>query len=406
MRDNAWSMFQALHDRSGAERLALLNHLLHRTELVVVTTPNESSAHRIFGVMNARGLELSPTDIFKSNVIGSLPAELEDAYANKWDAAEDAVGRENFADLFRDIRLALTAERARVELLKEFPEQVLDGYLTSGKADRFVDEVLDAYATAFTRTMEPYFGSADEWRTVNRWLSWLGQFDNKDWRPLALWAMVERPDDPEFLGAYLGKLERLAASLMIRGSNTTERLQRYTDLLKKLKGTSDPLGVVELDLTSDEKAATRERLAGPIYQTMQSKRLRYLLTRLDALLADGPGVAYTYSLISVEHVLPQNPAEDSLWTKAFTEDEREKWTHRLGNLLLLNKRKNSEASRREFDAKKSTYFLSPNGTATFALTSQVLTEPEWTPDVVQRRQRDLTARLVTEWDLGGPESGV
>jgi hypothetical protein len=139
---------------------------------------------------------------------------------------------------------------------------------------------------------------------------------------------------------------------------------------------------------------------------MQSKRLRYLLTRLDALLADGPGVAYTYSLISVEHVLPQNPAEDSLWTKAFTEDEREKWTHRLGNLLLLNKRKNSEASRREFDAKKSTYFLSPNGTATFALTSQVLTEPEWTPDVVQRRQRDLTARLVTEWDLGGPESGV
>jgi Uncharacterized conserved protein len=399
IRNNGAALHAALGQRSDAERLALLQLLLSNTELVVVTTPNEASAHRIFGVMNARGLELSPTDIFKSAVIGSLSSAEEDAYADKWDAAEDEVGRENFADLFRDIRFIFTAERARVELLKEFPKQVLEAYVDSGRAAEFVDDVLDKYATAFTRTVTPYFGPADQWRAVNRWLSWLEQVDNKDWRPLALWALVVKPDDPEFLDSFLGRLERLAASLMIRGTNTTDRLQRYTDLLKKLKLASDPLAVAELDLTEEEKKATRERLAGPIYQTFQSKRLRYVLTRLDALLANGAGVAYTYSLISIEHVLPQNPKDDSLWKKAFDDFERERWTHRLGNLLLLNRRKNSEANRKEFVEKKSTYFLSSSGTVTFALTSQVLAEPEWNVAVVEDRQAKLLKILIAEWEL-------
>lgn len=399
IRDNGKALYAALAERSESERLDLLQMLLSDTELVVVTTPNESSAHRIFGVLNARGLELSPTDIFKSAVIGSIKPDDEDAYADKWDSAEDAVGRENFADLFRDIRFVVTAERARVELLKEFPKQVLDAYVDFGRAAEFVDDVLDKYASAFLRTVTPYFGPAEEWRVVNRWLSWLEQVDNKDWRPLALWALVARPDDPGFLGSFLGKLERLTASLMIRGTNTTDRLQRYTELLKKLKDSTDPLAVAELDLTEDEKADTRDRLAGPIYQTFQSKRLRYVLTRLDALLANGPGVAYTYSLISVEHVLPQNPKDDSVWTRAFDDGQRDKWTHRLGNLLLLNKRKNSEANRKEFDEKKSTYFLSANGTVTFALTSQVLAEPAWNVAVVEGRQAKLLKVLVSEWRL-------
>jgi hypothetical protein len=105
-------------------------------------------------------------------------------------------------------------------------------------------------------------------------------------------------------------------------------------------------------------------------------------------------------LISVEHVLPQNPAEESQWLKEFSEDDRERWTHRLGNLLLLNKRKNSEAGRRDFADKKATYFLSPNGTVTFALTSQVLSEPVWTVEVVLRRHKVLMKRLTDEWQLG------
>ena len=38
----------------------------------LVSTPDLNSAHRIFSVMNARGLDLTPSDIFKSKVIGDI----------------------------------------------------------------------------------------------------------------------------------------------------------------------------------------------------------------------------------------------------------------------------------------------------------------------------------------------
>ena len=107
------------------ERCLELGKLLaQRTYLVVVSTPDLASAHRIFSVMNARGLDLSPADVFKSDVIGAIPEDLREVYARKWEDAEEDLGRSDFADLFLHIRMIFDKRRARSELLKEFPEQV------------------------------------------------------------------------------------------------------------------------------------------------------------------------------------------------------------------------------------------------------------------------------------------
>ena len=126
---------------------------------------------------------------------------------------------------------------------------------------------------------------------------------------------------------------------------------------------------------------------------------KYVLLRLDSIIADDPGASYTHKIITVEHVLPQNPKVDSQWLDDFTEDQRTYWTHRLGNLLLLNRTKNSQAQNFDFTVKKSKYFTSGKGAALFALTTQVLSCPEWTPTVVEQRQRELTRKLTDEWEL-------
>lgn len=46
------------------------------------------------------------------------------------------------------------------------------------------------------------------------------------------------------------------------------------------------------------------------------------------------------------------------------------------------------------------YFTSKKGVSTFALTSQVLNEPKWTPDVVARRQVSALEALKKVWSLG------
>ena len=126
---------------------------------------------------------------------------------------------------------------------------------------------------------------------------------------------------------------------------------------------------------------------------------RYVLLRLDERLSNNPGVSYTHRIITVEHVLPQNPSAESQWVVDFTDAERLHWTHRLGNLLLLNRNKNSQAQNVDFVTKKEKYFSPAAGVTGFALTTLVLSESAWTPDIVEQRQKDLVGVLAEEWSL-------
>ena len=82
------------------------------------------------------------------------------------------------------------------------------------------------------------------------------------------------------------------------------------------------------------------------------------------------------------------------------EDDRVSWVHRIGNLALLTRKKNSAASNYDFERKKKEYFFR-KGISPFVITTQVLDKPEWTPDVVQQRQADLLGIFEKRWRLEG-----
>lgn len=395
IRDNAKALHEVLSVWTAEERKKLFVMMASRTFLVVVSTPDLHSAYRIFSVMNSRGLPLTPPDIFKSQVIGAIVEHDQAAYADLWEDLEQQLGRNEFGDLFLYLRTIVSKARAVRGLLVEFPEQVLSPYLPSDGAG-FIDNLLEPYALADQRLINQDFDAGGTWDNVNAWLKRLVQIDNADWRPPALWALKNHGDDPEFLDAFLTKLERLAASLLIRRVYTTPRVLRYLDLLKQLDA-GDGLESSAFELSEEEKKETRERISGEIFLVNPVRK--YVLLRLDSIIAANPGASYAHKIITVEHVLPQNPRADSQWVRDFTEEERAHWTHRIGNLLLLNRTKNSEAQNYDFDVKKAKYFTSGKGAALFALTTQVLGYQEWTPAVVEQRQAELTNRLVSEWKL-------
>ncbi|MDT0300611.1 DUF262 domain-containing protein [Streptomonospora wellingtoniae] len=396
IRDNAQAFCNRLNKWSNEERSKLLRMTATRTYMVVVSTPDLASAHRIFSVMNARGMDLSPADIFKARVIGEMSDKDKSDYADRWEDAEQDLGRDGFADLFSHIRMIFAKVRVQRELLMEFPLQVLNAYLPK-RAKEFMDEVLLPYARSYEQLVNQAYGSGtDIDEKINTWLRRLGELDNNDWHPPALWALRNHGNDPAFVEVFLGKLERLAANMLVRRVYATPRANRYAELLKELDQ-GDGLDAPAFELGDAEKTEARAVLNGEIYTI---KRIRkYLLLRLDETLAGEPGVAYQHKIITVEHVLPQSPPSHSVWMSDFTEDQRAFWTHRLANLVLLNRRKNSAAQNYDFDKKKSSYFGGNQGVATFALTTQVLAAQTWTPDVLDQRQRKLVEALITEWSL-------
>lgn len=396
IRDNAAALHKKLQEWPETKRQALAAMLGIRTFLVVVSTPDLTSAHRIFSVMNARGLDLTAADIFKSKVIGDISSHEQAAYADKWEEEEQDLGRDGFAELFQHVRMVFAKERARREVLLEFDQQVLSKYLP-GKGAAFVDDVLIPYSDAYEHLVTQNYPATGGWAGVNNWLARLMQVDNSDWRPPALWALKHHANDPQFLNAFLQKLERLAASLLIRRVYSTPRTTTYGNLLKQLEA-GQGLDCPAFELDPEAKSKTQALLGADIYLVTPVRK--YVLLRLDELLANQPGVSYEHKMITVEHVLPQNPKSTSEWVSNFSDELRVAWTHKLANLVLLNRAKNSEAQRFDFGEKKVKYFTGANGVAIFALTTQVLGYSEWTPKVLEERQAQLLKLLADEWQLG------
>lgn len=394
---NARYFLTELTELDEQERLSLVRHLLTKTFLVVVSTADLASAHRIFSVMNARGLDLTPADLFKAEIVGKIDSSTREAYAKKWEDAEEQLGRHGFAELFLHIRAIIAKVRGQRELLVEFREQVLGPHLKKYSAEHFVDHILMPYAEAYSQLRDTSYSSPRKADEINGWLTRLDQIDNNDWVPAALWALKEHGDDPEWLVQFFAKLERLAACMLIRRVYSTPRALRYMELLKQLDRKGG-LRSEAFELTETERKETLSAIDGPIY--LNKRVVKYVLLRLDETLAASSGATYQHKYISVEHVLPQNPAEGSHWRRDFTDEGRLLWTHRLGNLVLLNSVKNSQASNREFSYKKKRYFTGKSGVTNYALTTQVLQFEDWTPAVLEEIHNSRLVMLAEIWDLG------
>ena len=157
---------------------------------------------------------------------------------------------------------------------------------------------------------------------------------------------------------------------MFLRSNVNKRIERYGRLLTAIEIGDDIFAPSSpLQLTDEEQKDIISYLDGDLYYSWFCK---YVLLRLDENLSAG-GVSFDHPIISVEHVLPQHPKQDSIWMSWFPlQEERQKYVHRLGNLVLLSRKKNSEAQNYDFETKKVKYFKTSTGIVPFPLTTQVL----------------------------------
>ena len=371
--------------------------LINRCYIVVVSTHSKESAFRVFSVMNNRGLDLLAIDILKADIIGQIDSEeIQQIYTEKWESIEQSLGRDRFNDLVSHIRTIATKSKAKKSILEEFSEFVLKQYKGENGSINLIDEVFEPYSDAFAVIVGSSYKLSENPEVINGTLKWLNRLDNSDWIPPAMIFYKKYKDRPEYLEPFLIKLERLAAYLRVESIDVTHRIERYALVSNDIeKGENGYFGT-NIELTEDEKSEFISKLGTDIY-LMTSNKAFYILFRLDSFMSTGDAI-YDLSTKSIEHVLPQTPDPESQWCKNWTDEEREKWTNKIANLVLLNRRKNSSAGNKEFEEKKETYFK-VGGTTPFALTASVLNEPNWTPTVVEERQKEIINLFKQKWDL-------
>lgn len=376
--------------------------ILTRCYLISVMTPSQTSAFRVFSVMNSRGLDLLPIDIFKADIIGEIPTNLQNAYTQKWEDMENDLTRQGFNELFVHIRMIYAKEKLREELVSNFKKTVKSRIY---KSEDFIDSVLTPYCKAYNTIRRcDYTATSDtsKRKKINDTLGWLNKGFNYDWIPATLRFMVDYCNDSDYVLWFLKKMERLAVCLMVTGQDVNKRISRYCQILNEIedrKSHSITSPLLTVELTDEEKKAFAQILDGDIYH-MTSRYRNYIIQRLDSFVSDG-AASYDEKVFTIEHVLPQTVKKQSEWDNLWPDEEkRGYWLHKIANLVPLTRRINSTAQNYDFDKKKKEYFQNPRtGTTSYNLTSQVLSIPVWTEEVVKSRQESLLKVFKDNWEL-------
>ncbi|MGJ8530522.1 DUF262 domain-containing protein, partial [Maritalea sp.] len=270
MIENASTIRTRLEDMGEERRSELLRFLLQNCYLVVVEVPTATAARRIFTVLNARGMDLTATDILKADLLERAGEAKENQLSQRWEDIEVGLGRDKFSDLFTHIRMIFERDKPRSALENGFPDQV-----ATFKDDpiAFVDKVLEPYADAFSLSFDDQklryqFGSetAELVRSLNR-------LDNKDWLPPLLLSLRQNSEDlRDDIPEIVFKLERLAYYLFMVRADVNARMSRYADVLDSLEPIKNPKPravrrerSTGWEITHSEVFAFFDALDGPVY---------------------------------------------------------------------------------------------------------------------------------------------
>jgi len=385
---------------------SFVKHLLRNVYVVYIKTTNLTTAYRLFNVLNTRGLPLAASDLLKSENLGWIKdEEKRKQYGKIWRDIEEELGREELANVIRYIRLIKRKEKARLGIYEEYQRLFKkNGILKRG--EKFIEYLRDVSNIYAQKVLNREIIGIDE-ENKNRYrvlIKLMYRFiPFSDWVPPLL-AFYQKYRSDEQLVNFLLKLEKKVVTEWIASFTPSERITSMGKLIGLIEKTQSPQGLMDTMLKSpnysftqqgykDEKELLRQKLDDVRFYSVRGGKLaRYILLRIDMSYWELENFSGYPGKITVEHILPQNPP-DSEWTRLFTREQRDEWTNKLGNLVLLSGRKNSRAQNYNFKKKKEVYFKEK--CTPFRITQELEKINVWNLERLSQRHQQLIDRCVS-----------
>lgn len=356
---------------------------------IYVSTESKEDAFRMFTILNNRGIPLTSADILKSMNIGEVPNEEKNKYAEKWEEIEGYLGKD-FNRFLSLIRTILVKEKANLNLLDEFEKNIYDKELLRKGKDTI--DLIESYTDIYNKTiLEPKLTSYE----YNNLIAIMNiGLPSSDWIPPVLFFAKKFGYDK--LPDFLKKLEFKFTSDWLSQYSSTERIKNMNEILKEIEKEGQ---TVDGLLNNDELfKINKDNLENALNRNdfYRKKYARYILLKYEFLKSSNTALISNYKNISIEHILPQNPNENSQWRNDFTKDEIEDLKHNLGNLILINGKKNASLGNLDFAEKKEKYFkeridIFPSGKI-------FLQQSEWKPQSIKNRQEEVIKVLLDKSD--------
>ncbi|GAA8908654.1 DUF262 domain-containing protein [Helicobacter pylori] len=374
---------------------AFIEWLYFHVVFITITCPDADKALRIFNVLNARGLALNATDIFKGELLKHAKEHEREEFVSRWNAlsqkcSDNDLTMETLFSWYLTYLNPVTGGKSMEERL----------------ADQF--ERLNKPPLEYLKGVEDFY-NAYCWvlEMQDRHAHLLSYLASDFWCIILCTSILHHYSDQD-----IEALKELLVKFYYQNwvaEQKEPKKQTNCNIIKALKekkNIDDIISIVKQYL--DENKITqnfREKLKDDhLYEkhkkASKNSWLRPILILVEYFMSDDPEPKRIQTNdFHVEHILPQNPTLSSQWAKDFSEEEREHYTHSLANLTLLGGKKNTKASNLDFKDKKEIYMgeeIRLNKKKTFrVMTCYKMTidiahhYTEWTPKSLEKRKEEL-----------------
>ena len=378
-------------EQPGGKLAELLAEITGRQLMfILISVDDELNAYTVFETLNARGLELSSTDLLKNYLFSRFNVEADLlALQRRWRALITTVQQQRFPEF---LRYHLQSEIPRVRSERLF--KLVRDRVKSPQEVFALMEVLERRAELFSALSDPSHGYWAEIPEARPFVREITLFRVRQMTPLlfAAWETFGRTDFVRVLKLVSGLSFRYS---VISALNTNALETVYHEAAKAiLDGAAPTPAAVFSRLRPVWVADERFRQDFSIFAvdtSGQRKRLaKYILAKLEEDASQRACDPDTDSG-TIEHILPENPAND--WD-SFPEQYWEAAVYRLGNLTLLEASANRRVGNGDFPAKLDEYRRSGYVvTRAIAETAPV----EWSLQLLDARQQRMAERAVHLW---------
>ena len=397
---NAMLVAHEFLEENKSEIIGYLSYFLNKVLMIYVATEELQDAFQLFTVLNNRGVKLSSSDILKAENLKELSAADRTSWATRWEEMETYFG-EDFDKFLSHIRTILVKKKQTTTVLKEFDEFVYSNQEYDRTQKKYVPrtpilrrgkdtfELLYSYYHTYQEVFDTDHSVATGDYEITNYLKLMETGFGADYWIAPVLDYYRKYRRRGFV-AFLKALDRKLSADWITAATPTVRMENVNAILREIEASQDSAALLQSKTFTINKSDFERVINGDIYGRSFAK---YLLLKLDLIYRGSSTPMIPQAIASIEHILPRNPSADSQWVKDFSAAEREEWTNKLGNLVLISRRKNTSQGNRDYVEKKEKYFeknieMFPNSIRIYQ------NYPEWKLSDLKKNHSDVVTELL------------
>lgn len=387
------------HNVDGEPRVtwlvSIFKFLRDAVRVIFFRVPDDANAFLIFETLNDRGLELSIADLLKNYLLGRAEGR-QDSVLTLWTRTLGVLKAHSLEKNFTVFLRHYWSSKYEVVREKELYRRVKSRITNAASVVDFAEDLAKnsyLYSAVVSSDHEYWSSVSADARERLRVLHLLGL---EQYRPMLLAALVHF--EPHEVEKALALLENWNVRLIVVGGLGGGVMEaKYAELAREIRS-GDIKNSTELYNRSRSFVPADEVFESSFSTATVSKvgLARYYLSTLERMFFDAARRELIPSpQLTLEHILPERP--QAQWPQ-FTSEQHAASVRRLGNLVLLNHKMNSDLRSASFEEKKPVYAQS-----SLNLTKAIAGYDRWTVESIRERQAELAKRAVKAWPLKLPQ---